>query len=290
MDMNRFSRNLQRVLQASREISASLDITYIGSEHVVYAMLVTRECTACKVLTACGVTESDYKRYLLKSVDRQCNIQGFTPRTKHMIERAQEIAFDFSEDALAGSEHLLHAVMESPDCLAMHIFRALGVSLPVLAAKLEIAIMGGSFSDEGDGEEFSSSFMDSPMGSFGGQGKYSNKEESKRGETALPDEILQYGTDLTQKAKEGKIDPVIGRKKEIDKIIQVLSRRTKNNPVLIGEPGVGKSAVVEGLAQAIVKNEVPDLLKGKTVFSLDIASMVAAQSTAATSRKGSKTQ
>ena len=275
MDMNRFSRNLQKVLQTSREIAVSLDITYIGSEHIVYAMLVTRECTASKILSACGVEEGDYKRFLVKSVDHQCNIQGFTPRTKHMIERALDIAFDFSEDALAGSEHLLHAVMEAPDCLAMHIFRALGVSMPTLAAKLEIAITGGGFSDEDDEGDFASSYMEPPMGVFGGQGKYSSKEDGKRGENALTGDILQYGTDLTQKAREGKIDPVIGRKKEIDKIIQVLSRRTKNNPVLIGEPGVGKSAVVEGLAQAIVKNEVPDLLKGKAVFSLDIASMVA---------------
>ena len=100
------------------------------------------------------------------------------------------------------------------------------------------------------------------------------QQKNERGDGLNP-ELAQYGTNLTQKAREGKIDPVIGRKKEIDKIIQVLSRRTKNNPVLIGEPGVGKSAVVEGLAQAIVANQVPDLLKGKIVFSLDLASMVA---------------
>ncbi len=271
MEFTRFSRNLQTVLTLSRELAASLEVTYVGSEHVVFAMLLTRECTAYKILSECGVNEQAYRRYLIKAIDRDCNINGFTPRTKHMIERAQELAIEYNEDGLAGTEHLLHAVMESSDCLAMYIFRALGVSMPALAAKLELSISGGNLDDDDDGDEYS--------GSFSSFEKYSSRpsqgKEERFSGSSLDESILQYGTDLTAKAKEGKIDPVIGRKKEIDKIIQVLSRRTKNNPVLIGEPGVGKSAVVEGLAQAIIKNEVPDLLKGKTVFSLDLASMVA---------------
>ena len=268
MDIQRFSRNLQKVLAVSREVTSSLEISYIGSEHIVYAMLVT-ECTAGKLLASLGVTEEVYRRFLVKAVDRDCNINGFTPRTKNMLERAKDLALAYNEDGLAGTEHLLYAVYQSADCLAMYILKALGVNLSTLSARLEQAITG-----EGDAsadEGYTSAF--SPFDRFAAHA--SKGAEERKGDARLDENILQYGTDLTAKAREGKIDPVIGRKKEIDKIIQVLSRRTKNNPVLIGEPGVGKSAVVEGLAQAIVHNEVPDLLKGKTVFSLDLSSLVA---------------
>lgn len=267
MEFSRVSRNFQKVLNVSHEIASNLDITYIGSEHIVYAMLLVDGCTANKILKSCGVNSENYKRFLLKTVDRMCAIEGFTPRTKHMLERAQDLAVESSSEGIAGTEHLLHAVMESTDCLAVYIFKALGISMPSLAAKIELAT-SGEIDDEDDDDSLEGFGMSYKGHSLG-------REERKGTVSTLDDSVLQYGTDLTQKAREGKIDPVIGRKKEIDKIIQVLSRRTKNNPVLIGEPGVGKSAVVEGLAHAIVKNEVPDLLKGKIVFSLDLASMVA---------------
>ena len=275
--MNHFTDNLQQVISVAEEAAKVYNSSYIGSEHLVFAMLNCPDCTAYKVLSSCNITEADYRAYFARSIDTQSNIQGYTPRTKHMIERALELSVDINgEDSLAGTEHMLLAIMSSTDCLAMRILRALGVNISNLASKIELAITGNL------SEVYPEEHND-PFSSFGNlyksngmpQPQNPKQSEAKRQSPALDKSVLSYGTDLTQKAREGKIDPVIGRKEEIDKIIQVLSRRTKNNPVLIGEPGVGKSAVVEGLAQAIVKNAVPDLLKDKIVFSLDLAGMVA---------------
>ena len=275
--MNHFTDNLQQVISVAEEAAKVYNSSYIGSEHLVFAMLNCPDCTAYKVLSSCNITEADYRAYFARSIDTQSNIQGYTPRTKHMIERALELSVDINgEDSLAGTEHMLLAIMSSTDCLAMRILRALGVNISNLASKIELAITGNL------SEVYPEEHND-PFSSFGNlyksngmpQPQSPKQSEAKRQSPALDKSVLSYGTDLTQKAREGKIDPVIGRKEEIDKIIQVLSRRTKNNPVLIGEPGVGKSAVVEGLAQAIIKNAVPDLLKDKIVFSLDLAGMVA---------------
>ncbi|MDE7305799.1 MAG: ATP-dependent Clp protease ATP-binding subunit [Clostridia bacterium] len=279
MQFIRFTDNLQRVINLAEEAARVYGSSYIGSEHVVFAMLNCTDCTAYRILNACEVSEARYREFFARSIDKRSNINGYTPRTKHMIERALELSIDINgEDSLAGTEHMLLAVMSATDCLAMRIFRAIGVNLTSLASKLELAVKNGAFDEDDDSEDddpftdFTASFFvkATPV-----QEAKNRNERKGKSDGSLDRSIMQYGTDLTQKAREGKIDPVIGRKKEIDKIIQVLSRRTKNNPVLIGEPGVGKSAVVEGLAQAIIKNEVPDLLKNKIVFSLDLAGMVA---------------
>jgi len=268
---NDYTDNLQRVLDNSRVLADEVGISYIGSELIVYSMLLTGGCTASRVLRSCGVVKEEYANFLSKTVDRKLAINGYTPRTKHMLERAKDIAMSSSmSHSLVGTEHLLYAVLESKDCLAVNILKALGINIYALMAKIELAMSGR----EGDGEDVEDA-DDIFRSTNDFVQDFKKRVQEKQKHDDIDDDILKYGVDLTQKAREGKIDPVIGRKKEIDKIIQVLSRRTKNNPVLIGEPGVGKSAVVEGLAQAILRGDVPDLLKGKTVFSLDIASMVA---------------
>lgn len=273
--MNRFTNNLQRVINTAEEAARIYGSSYIGSEHIVFAMLNCPGCTAYKVLNSCRVSEPEFRAYFERNIDKRSNINGYTPRTKAMIQRAIEISItNNGEDSLAGTEHMLISIMATQECLAMGILRAMGVNISSLATAAELAIDGIPGEDGDEDDELDSLFNSfDDLFKTGGKAKQPSQKEKSAG--GLKRDLLQYGTDLTQKAREGKIDPVIGRKKEIDKIIQVLSRRTKNNPVLIGEPGVGKSAVVEGLAQAIIKNEVPDLLRGKTVFSLDLAGMVA---------------
>lgn len=269
---SKFTDNLQKVFELSEQAAEMYNVSYIGSEHIVWAMLNCPSCTAYKLLSECNISEAKYRFYLNNVSDPTCNIKGFTPRTKHMIERAVEISIGTNgEDSLVGTEHMLAAIMSSNECFAVKILQALGVNFPYLISKIELAIDGGAGNEDGDDDDTIVSYFSGFMPSS----QQNKSDPSKTTRSALDKSVLDYGIDLTQKAREGKIDPVIGRKKEIDKVIQVLSRRTKNNPVLIGEPGVGKSAVVEGLAQSIVKNEVPDLLKGKTVFSLDLAGMVA---------------
>ena len=277
MQYNRCSDNLQNVITLAEEVAKAYVSSYIGSEHIVFAMLNSPDCTAYRVLNACGVDEQMYREYFVRSIDKRSNIKGYTPRTKHMIERALELSIDINgEDSLAGTEHMLLAVMSISDCLAMRIFRAIGVNIPKLVKTLELAINSGSFDedeaeDENPFEQISKVFF----GTSDSKQVKKPSEHNGKNEQSLDPSVTQYGTDLTQKAREGKIDPVIGRKKEIDKIIQVLSRRTKNNPVLIGEPGVGKSAIVEGLALRIIQRKVSRVLFDKRVIGLDLAGMVA---------------
>lgn len=276
--MDKFSNNLQMVVRYANKAAADAESSYIGSEHIVYGMLCVEECTAYKILRGRGVNPQAYAEVFVKTIDLRSNITGYTPRTKAMFQIALDEAVErHGEDCLVGTEHMLYAIMSSPDCLAMKILRAVGANLSLIADDLEMVLSDGADILNDDPYVQVKNLYDSFFSNHKTQRPQRPQEQqsTKKAASALGSEVLNYGTDLTLRAKEGKIDPVIGRKKEIDKIIQVLSRRTKNNPVLIGEPGVGKSAVVEGLAQAIVSGNVPDLLKDKTIFSLDLAGMLA---------------
>ena len=260
-----FSENLKNVLETAKKVAAFYETDYIGSEHILFAILNLPDTRACKILHECGVQEAMYRKKFVAGLEKNTGINGFTARTKDMMSKAYEFAVDHDGDGvLVGTEYMLLAILLDDDSVAVRYLRRMHVNIDEILSKIDSEI--GETKPDPAMEEYFDNLMSGKMRRMG----QAESRQNARSAVEIP-----YGTDLTQKAREGKLDPVIGRRKEIDKVVQILSRRTKNNPVLVGEPGVGKSAVVEGLAQAIVNGDVPDLLADKIVFSVDLPGMLA---------------
>ncbi len=249
-----FTEKANRALNSAIEVAENLGHTYIGSEHLLMGLVREDNGTATTLLLSRGVTPQKVEELIRSTVGvgipTVLTPDDFTPRCKHIIELSVSLAR--SENAgYVGTEHLLGAILREGDGCATYILSELGVSVPLLLDELSNA-----------GESRSP---------FSQSGRSGGKNSAK---TSTPN-LDKYGQDLTKKAQSGEIDPVIGREKEIERVIQILSRRTKNNPCLIGEPGVGKTAIAEGLALRIAQGEVPELLKDKRIVSLDLTGMVA---------------
>ncbi len=268
MDTSHFSDHLREAIEIAEELEKTCQTGYIGSEHLLLGLIAVEDSAAGKILRETHVDKNRYVAIFKRSIDRSARIHGYTPRTKQLLELASELAASEEKmKVLTGTEHLLLAILMIGDCLAVRILRMMGVDFAELRRRAEELVFPATEESERPARSRSVlRFYDAEPAPAARSGER---------QVTLSEETLRYGDDLTKKARAGKLDPVIGRSNEIEKVIQILSRRTKNNPVLIGEPGVGKSAVVEGLAQAIVSGAVPEPLRGKIVFSLSITSMVA---------------
>ena len=256
---NRFTQRAQNALRLAHESAGELGHSYVGSEHVLLGLLREGEGIAARALQNAGVNVEQLKANIVNLVGKGeggVPAQGLTPRSKHIIEVAAAEAARLNTSYI-GTEHLLMAILRETDSVATRMLAASGVDIPKLYRSIE-ALIGAT------GSEAPSSQHPRP-------GRIqSNVPGSPPTKT-----LDQFGRDLTRLAAEGKLDPIIGREKEVSRIIQILSRRTKNNPVLIGEPGVGKTAIAEGLAQKIISGDIPENLRDKRLFSLDLTGMIA---------------
>ncbi|MFQ5593020.1 MAG: ATP-dependent Clp protease ATP-binding subunit [Anaerolineae bacterium] len=249
---DRFTERARKVLILAQEEAKRLHHNYIGTEHLLLGLVKEGSGVAARVLRDLGVDSFQIRRIIEETVGqgRRSSLgrtTGLTPRTKRVIELAVEEARRMGHHYI-GTEHLLLGLIREGDGLAVNVLRDIGVDLDAVRIQATRAIMKGA------------------------GGRRQERKRQRRQNTPLMD---QLGIDLTAQAQESKLDPVVGRQTEIERVIQILARRTKNNPALIGEPGVGKTAIVEGLAQRIVDGDVPQQVRDKRLWMLDVGSLVA---------------
>ena len=254
MSENKFTPRAEEALRLSQEAAEEMGHGYVGSEHLLLGLIREEEGIAHRVLSEYGVTDEMVCDVLQRSVGKGLSgtapSQGLTPRAKSVVELAVSEAARMGSSYI-GTEHLLMGILREGGNMALRILRTMGVD----SKKMYSSIV--------------QKLNDTPHTVTSGAST-ANRESDKKNKT-----LAEFTRDLTEAARAGKLDPVIGREKEIQRVIQILSRRTKNNPVLIGEPGVGKTAIAEGLAERIASGDVPEELLDKKILSLDLSGMVA---------------
>lgn len=250
---NYFTQKSNEALNLAIKSAENLGHNYVGSEHILLGLLKTESGMAYSALDEKGITASDLEDFIKENIGvgnpTRLTPDDFTPRSKRVLDVAFQIARGML-NSFVDTEHILLALLKENDSYAVKFINSAGIDERQLFEEIAANIGRGEAKQNESGKK------------------------SKNGKSKTPT-LDEFGKDLTALAKEGKIDPVIGREEEIQRVIQILSRRTKNNPCLIGEPGVGKTAIAEGLALKIVRNEVPELLAGKKIVALDLTSMVA---------------
>ena len=280
-----YSEVSKAVLKTASELAVRT-AGLICTEHLLYGLSCANGCDAQNLLSKCGLTSNVLLTYF-KSAPPTPTVR-MSPRASVAVEEAQDVALRLGSHSVE-PEHILYTILEDKTSVACDIIRGMGIEPEHLQRLTYNAIVDGSGNrpsmSMSNGEESRRGFIPSSptqprdlndiLGGVSYNRFNASSQPAAEEKKETDSDLLKFGTDLTEKARAGKLDPVIGRGKETERVIQVLCRRTKNNPVLIGEPGVGKSAVIDGLAQAIVSGDVPDALRDKMVFSLDLTSLVA---------------
>ncbi len=278
---NRFTGRAQSALNGALREAQALGHTYVGSEHLLLGLLTEPACIAAKLMTARGVDTEKFRSAVVElsgaGARSRVSPSDMTPRVRRIIQDSA-IEAGRAGQSYVGTEHLLLALLDQPDCVAVRLLESVAVSSDELKRDV-VGFLASSPSNAGGGETAARDPLEE-SGTRGREERRDRREDRGRssdGEGRIPGAptLSKYGRDLTAKAREGKLDPIIGRERETERVIRILSRRSKNNPCLIGEPGVGKTAVVEGLCQRIADGSVPETLKGKRIVTVDIPAMIA---------------